>query len=70
MKGDTQIFTGIIDSNCTGTMNISDIGTNSFQYDEKEYTIFWTDQTKTGEKWVKGKIFYNLEFFENKDLSR
>ena len=70
MKGDTQIFTGIIDSNCTGKMNISDIGMNSFQYDEKEYTILWKDQTKIGEKWVKGKNFYNLKFFEKKDLSR
>ena len=68
LNRDTQIFTGIIDSNCTGTMNISDIGTNSFQYDEKEYTIFWKDQTKTREKWVKGKNFYNLRFFENKYL--
>ena len=51
-------------------MNISDIGMNSFQYDEKEYTILWKDQTKIGEKWVKGKNFYNLKFFENKDLSR
>ena len=69
MKGDTQIFTGIIDSNCRGTMNISDIGMNSFQYDEKEYTIFWK-YTTTGEKWVKGKNFYNLRFLENKDLFR
>ena len=49
-------------------MNISDIGMNSFQYDEKVYTIFWKDQTKSREKWVKGKNFYNLRFFENKDL--
>ena len=69
MKGDTQIFTRIIDSNCKGTMNISDIGMNCFQYDEKEYTFFWKYAT-TGEKWVKGKNFYKLRFFENKDLFR
>ena len=63
MKGDTHIFTGIIDSNCKGIMNISDIDMNSsFEYDEKEYTIFWKDP-QTREKWVKGKNFYNLGFF-------
>ena len=44
-------------------MNISDIDMNSsFEYDEKEYTIFWKDP-QTREKWVKGKNFYNLGFF-------
>ena len=69
MKGDIQSFTGIIDRNCKGTMNIPDIGLKSFQYNETEYTIIWGNQ-QTGEKWVKGKNFYNLRFFENKDLFR
>ena len=69
MKGDIQSFTGIIDRNCKGTMNIPDIGLKNFQYNETEYTIFWGNQ-QTGEKWVKGKNFYNLIFFENKDLFR
>ena len=68
MKGDIQIFPGIIDSNCKGTMDIPDIGLNNFQYDEKEYTIFWKNQ-QTGKEWVKGKNFYNLRLIENKDLS-
>ena len=69
MKGDIQSFTGMIDRNCKGTMNIPDIGLKNFEYYEPEYTIIWENQ-QTGEKWVKGKNFYNLRLFENKDLFR
>ena len=50
-------------------MEIPDIGLKNFQYDETEYTIIWENQ-QTGEKQVKGKNFYNLRFFESKDLFR
>ena len=69
MKGDIQTFTGMIGSNCKGTMNIPYKGIKNFQYDEKEHTVSWDDQ-QTGEKWVKGKNFYNVGFLENKDLFR
>ena len=66
LKDDILHFRGTIDSSCKGVMAIPDISVNKFQYDQKEYTIFWKDQ-QTGEKWVKGKNFYNMRFIENKD---
>ena len=68
-KSYKQSFLGIIYSNCTGTMNIPDKGRCSFQYVENNYTIFWKDQL-AGQKWKKGKNFYNIRCTQNNDLSR
>ena len=69
LKSYKQNFLGIIYSNCTGTINIPDKGRYNFQYDEDNYKTFWKDKPD-GQKWKKGKNFYNLRCTQNNDLSR
>ena len=60
-------FTGIINHNCSGTVNFPGqiFPRKSFKYYEEEYKIVWGNQ-QTGEVWNKGNNLSNLIFIQIK----
>ena len=63
LKGNRHGFTGIINYDCTGTIQFPDGSTTEIYYNEENYQIVFGKE-ETGERWDKGKNLQSL-FYSN-----